>query len=201
VENRWIHALARYLAGKVNAYAHKDDAGLQKIVFGAEIFIINISKLIIIYALALILGTVWQTIIVHAAYMITKRYSFGLHALNSTVCTAVSCFMFVLTPLLLNELGMGNAAAALVFSAIIIILYRFAPADTKAWPLVGEKRREIMKRKAVLCGTALMVTAMLVPNGSVKLLLAMGAAYQCLAVLPLTYKILKRSVKNYEAYE
>ncbi|MCL1877862.1 MAG: accessory gene regulator B family protein, partial [Defluviitaleaceae bacterium] len=82
-----------------------------------------------------------------------------------------------------------------------LCLVLYAPADTKARPLIGKQLRDSFKRKAVFCGFLLMGVALLIPNGNVKFLLSVGAAYQTICILPLTYKILKRSVKNYEAYE
>jgi len=201
MENKLIHSAAVTLADKLNRYLRREGLELKKIVLGIEILIINITKFIIIYVLAIILGVVSQTLIVHTAFLLIKRYSFGLHALNSTVCTVVSCFMFVAVPLLLSEQGIGNYVVIVTFAGVIFILYRYAPADTKARPLLGKQIRMQLKVKAVTCGVILMAIALLVSSPSTKLLLALGAVYQSISILPTTYKLLKRSVKNYERYE
>ena len=87
------------------------------------------------------------------------------------------------------------------FGGIIVALYLYAPADTKAKPLVGINLRKKLKKKAVICGVTLMIIALIVPDNSLKLLLALGSMSQCVAILPITYKILKRSERNYEKYE
>ena len=201
MENRLIHSAALFLSCKLNRYAGKGGLELKKMIYGMEVFLINASKLIIIYLLAAVLGTFVQTLIINAAYIMIKRYSFGLHALSSTVCTVVSCCMFAIIPWLLHGVGVGSAVIAAAFGLIIFCLWRYAPADTKARPLIGRRLRAHMRRKAIACGVALMIIALFVPDESVKLLLLMGAAYQTVSILPLSYKILKRSEKNYEAHE
>jgi len=201
MENKAIKSFAQYLALWLNRYINKEGLEFAKLMLGMEIFLINASKVIIIYSLALIFGTFPQTAIIHVAFILTKRHSFGLHALNSTVCTIVSCTMFVLTPWILSDAGIGNGIVLAAFALIISCQYLYAPADTKAWPLIGRKLRERMKRNAVACVAILMITALVIPSGNIKLLLTIGAAYQTIAILPLSYKILKRSEKNYEEYE
>ena len=201
MENEILRTAAKRLAGKMNRYTRKEGLELQKMELGMEIILINVSKLIIIYTLAAWLGVLWQTLTVHSAFILIKRYSFGLHALNSTVCTLISCLMFVVAPMMLNGVGISNVGVAAAFLVIISVLYRYAPADTKARPLIGTSLRALLKRKTVVCGLIVMAAALLVPNEAFKLLLVLGAAFQSISILPLTYKILKRSEKNYEAYE
>lgn len=167
------------------------------------IAIINVFKLVIVYALAAILGILAWTFTAHVAFVVVKRCSFGLHALNSTVCTLVSCTMFVLIPWLVSSfgLGIGNLSVVVVFTGIIMALALFAPADTKAKPLFGAKNRKRLKIKAVVSGVLVFAVALLIPNETAKLLLTLGAVYQSVSILPVTYKMLKRSENNYEQYE
>ena len=201
MQKRLSHNLAQSIAGRINHYAGKEGLEYTKMVFGLESFLINVSKLIIVYTFAILLGILPQTLITQGAFALLRRYSFGLHALKSTVCTIVSCCLFVFIPWLLPDAGIGNATVLAVFVPLIIIFYMYAPADTKARPLVGVQLRARMKKRAVICVVILMVAALIIPNSNVKLLMTLGAVYQCVSVLPLTYKILRRSEKNYEQYE
>lgn len=195
------HTMAQNLAGKMNHYTHKDELEVKKMAYSLETIFLTISKLVIIYLLAAILGVVTQTMVIHFAFGIVKHYSFGLHALSSAVCTVVSCVLLVIVPWALTDVGIGNGFVAITFSAVIFALYKYAPADTKARPLIGKAYRRKLKIKAVCCGVVLMTIALLVSSEPVKLLLTLGAVYQAVSILPITYKLLKRSVKNYEPYE
>ncbi|MCL2500974.1 MAG: accessory gene regulator B family protein [Defluviitaleaceae bacterium] len=201
MENRLIHAAAQGMAHKINAYIGKEGLELQKLVLGTEMLIINVSKLFILYLTAALMGILVHTLILHAAYILIKRYSFGLHALNATVCTVVTCVMFAIIPWFLRGIGINNMIISAAFTFFIVCLYLYAPADTKARPLVGVALRVRLKRNAVLCGIVLMGVALAISDPYIKFLLTLGAAYQCVAILPLTYKLFKRSEKNYENYE
>jgi len=201
MEGKLVRIVAVWLVGIINQHACKESSELTKMNLGMEVLLINVVKLVAIYSLAVIMGTLSLTLITHLSFVAVKRYSFGLHALNSTVCTLVSSVMFVLIPWALSDFGIKNLSVVLVFVGIIISLSFFAPADTKARPLIGVRNRKRLKIKAVISGIIVFLVALLIPNETVKLMLALGAVYQSIAILPLTYKLLGRSGKNYEKYE
>jgi len=201
MENELIRKSALGFAIRLNRYAGKDGLGFKKMVLGMEVLIINVTKLIIIYLLAAILGLILHTAIIHLAYVAIKRFSFGLHALNSTVCTIVSCTLFVAVPWGLQGVGISNTIALAIFTVIISCLYKYAPADTKARPLVGKTLRAKLRTKAVTCSIILLIITLMIPSNEIKLLITLGAVFQCVSILPITYKILKRSERNYETYE
>jgi accessory gene regulator B len=193
--------MAQSLARKMNRYTIKDELGVKKMAYSLEVIFLTISKLAVVYLLAIILDVVLQTMAVHFSFGFLKRYGFGLHALKSTVCTVMSCILFVLAPWALSGIGVGNGIVVIAFSVVIFNLYMHAPADTKACPLIGKNYRKKLKIKSVCSGVLLMVIALFIPNESIKLLLTLGAVFQGVSILPITYKILGRSERNYESYE
>ena len=193
--------VAQYLAEKLNCYVNKDGIALVKMILGIEVVIIHVIKIVIIYSLALLFGVLLQTLATHVAFFILKRYSLGVHSLSNFICTILSCSMFVLVPWIMNGIEISNLVAAVIFIPIIVLLYLFAPADTNARPLVGVLLRGRMKKKAVICGILLAITTLLLPEYSLNFFVVSGAVYQCITILPITYKILKRSERNYERYE
>ena len=203
MEGKLTRNLSFWIAERMNRYTRKEGTSLTKMTIGIEIVLINIIKLTIIYTLAGALGILPQTLAIQVSFAMLKRFSFGLHSLSSTVCTLVSCFLFVLIPWAASTfgIGIGNPGTAVIFVGIILALYLYAPADTKARPLVGAKTRAKLKRLAVIYGAILMISALLMPNETIKLLITAGAAIQAISILPVTYKLLKRTERNYEKYE
>ena len=199
--NKLLRAAANKIAIRLNSYSNVEGLEFTKMVIGIEAFIINVVKLLIIYLLAAILGVIPSTLVIHGAFALIKRYSLGLHALSVTMCAVVSCLLLVIVPWLLQGVTINNIVVVSAFAPIMFSLYLFAPADTKARPLIGKKLRTSHKRKTLICGALLLGITLLIPNESVKFLLTLGAVYQVIAILPLTYKILKRSEKNYEKFE
>lgn len=196
-----LHSAALLLAKRLNQHTNREGLDFLKLTLGIETFMINLSKLIVVYTLSAVLGIVLQTLTVHLGFLLIKRYSFGLHALNSTVCTVVSVCLFVVVPYVLSGLYITNDVLIPVSVCILFILYMYAPADTKRRPLFGKENRALLKKKAMVCGIILVCVALFIPNGHIKFLIMLGAVYQALMLLPVTYTILKRSGKNYEAYE
>lgn len=194
-------SVAQSLAQWINGYAGKDELALKKMAYSLEVILLAVSKYIVVYSLAFFIGVFLQTLLINFAFGFIKRYSFGLHARNSIVCTTMCCILFVVIPWGITGVGIGNYIVLPIFFVIIFALYKYAPADTKAYPIVGVQRRYKLKKQAVCSGITLMVIALLVPDEAMKLLLSLGAGFQIVTILPLTYKILKRSVRNYETYE
>lgn len=178
-----------------------DEEGYLKVKYGLEIILINTMKFIAVYGVALLLGIVWQTITVHLAYLMIRRYSFGLHATKSWICTVVSVSMFDLIPYFAKELLLNNWIVLGVFIFVLLNVFFFAPADTESLPLIGKDNRKKLKRKAMVCTLLLMGIALLVPIAEMKVLIMLGALYQVVSINPLVYKILNRRYHNYESYE
>ena len=173
----------------------------KKMVFNLEIFIINITKTLIIYGCSLIFGNILHTLMMHLSFIATKRFSYGLHAKNSTVCTLYSIGVFVFLPFVAGNITINSYLAYFVFIIIIALHALYAPADTQAMPLLGAKKRALLKKRSVIAVIVLMALTSIISDPVIKTLILMGSVCQTLNILPITYKILGRSVKNYEKYE
>ena len=196
-----IRNAAHALAERLGHALQSDKLVFKKFTVGIERILMSVSKLLIIYALSLLLGVFVQTVIIQFSFSLLKRYSLGLHALSNTVCTVVSCLLFVIIPWVLTGFELTNIGTVIAFIPVMSCLYLYAPADTKARPLIGAQLRTRFKQKAMVCGIIILMAALVIPNERVKLLVTIGAVYQVITILPLTYKILKRSERNYENYE
>lgn len=178
-----------------------DEEGYLKVKYGLEIILINTMKFIAVYGVALLIGMLWQTITIHVSYMLIRRYSFGLHASKSWVCTFLSIGMFNIIPYLTQTVVLNNWIVLVISMFILLNVILFAPADTESLPLVGRENRKKLKRKAIACTLLLTGIALLVPIAEMKVLIMIGALYQVVSINPLVYKILNRRYHNYESYE
>lgn len=196
-----LHGLAVSLTNALNRHANKEGIELQKMVFGMEIILHNIPKLVIMLTAALILGILPQTLATWLPFAIIRRYAGGLHAKNSITCLAMTLFMFVFLPFVAQGVFINALTLILFFVAISIVLYMYAPADTAAQPIIGKAKRLARKKKAmVACGLILILTLMFQLE-AFYVLVTIGVIYAVMAILPYTYKILGRRMNNYEDYE
>ncbi|MBD3920879.1 accessory gene regulator B family protein [Paenibacillus sp. PR3] len=193
--------IATRCAAWLSTQNNGDRIAYLKMKLGIEMLLINLTKTLIIYGISLVCHLFLQTLIVHGAFYAIRRYAFGLHARNSVNCTLVSILMFVGTPLIGSYINLSKLTViglGLLFAAL---LYRYAPADTDKFPLIGADRRRKLRRSSAATSMILTLIAILIPSSTVTTLLMLGVALQIITILPITYKLLKRSVRNYEKYE
>jgi len=196
-----IESLASRMALWMNREREGDHIDYLKMKLGIETILTNLSKAVIVYGVAAILGLFLQTLILHLAYAVVRRYSYGLHANSSTVCSIVSIVLFIGTPVLSQYIPFTHLMVVGCGLLFIVLLYRYAPADTDKSPILGAERRRALRNKSVVACAVITGIALLYPDPFIKSLLMLGMAIQIVMILPLTYKLLKRSVKNYEQYE
>lgn len=170
------------------------------IKYGLEILMINLSKLAIIYGIALITKQIIPTLIVHLSYLLLRRYSFGLHARSSTVCTIYSIFLFNVIPYFVQQINLTLPPTIFVSCFIFICILLYAPADTENNPLIGSVHRKKLRIKSVICCILLLAIMLFIPDPQIKILILLGGLYQAISILPVTYKFLKRRYNNYEYF-
>ena len=196
-----LHSIAVSWVGCLNRYVKKEGTDLQKMVLGMEIFLHNIPKLVLMVFVAYLVGILPQSLLAWLSFAIVRRYASGLHASNSIVCMLMTLVMFVAVPYVIQDTYMSVWILLLTFAIIGLGLYRYAPADTLAQPIIGQRKRARLKRGALTASLFLLISALVLNNGAFNAMIVSGALYALVAVLPLTYKILGRSMNNYEKYE
>ncbi|MCR3758932.1 accessory gene regulator B family protein [Clostridium felsineum] len=197
----FVEKLSQDVAIKLNKHLKKEGIELVKLKFGLEVIFINIFKLIILFLVAYYCKLLKETVIMLVVFGCLRSNAFGLHAKNSIVCTLMSLLMFVLGGYLSRYLMFNNYIVVISFCIVILFLLKYAPGDTEAHPLVGEKLRNRLKKNAVIIGVLLMVVALIVPDKEIKTCIILSGFYETISILPITYKILKRRYKNYYEFE
>jgi accessory gene regulator B len=179
----------------------KDSKKYLKVVYGTEAMIMNVSKLIILLVITLLIGSFVQTLAVLVGFNIIRHWAFGLHASSGIGCTVGSILLFVGMPFLLRGFEINNLIVTAVFALIIVLLWFYAPADTASRPLVGKKTRKKFKKLTIISAVLLLAVLLFISDGNIKAMVTLGAVYEAISILPLTYKILQKSMNNYRKYE
>lgn len=196
-----MEKLADIITLRVNKVIQKDGIELQKIRLGIEIFLINISKFIIIFLISIKLNLIFETTIMTIVLGLVRSKAFGLHAKNSLVCTITSLTLYLAGGYVSKIAIIDKYIIVMVFLFIIAALYMYAPADTEYHPLIGQALRNDLKKKAVITGVILMIIALISPYSVITNLITLASFYEVLSILPITYKIFDRRYNNYEQYE
>jgi accessory gene regulator B len=195
------HRAAVKIADKLNQYAPKEGLAYKKVILGTELFLINIFKAIAVFVIAAYLGVVFQALLVLLGFNILRRTAAGIHAETSIGCTLTSIMLAVLIPYFTWGMSVPRPAIAAIFALIFAAMWRYAPMDTKARPLIGAEKRKKLKRKSII--TCLLLGAALTANpiAEISLMVTLGAMYSTILILPLTYKLFNRETENYEKFE
>ena len=196
------YSLSVALTHKINQHVQREGKDLQKMLLGMQILLHNIPKMILIITVSYFLGILPQTLITWFSFAIIRSYASGLHANNGITCAIMSLIMFVAIPYSLQGIYIINAAALVLFFVIAMFgLYKYAPADTAARPIIGKNKRVRLKKRALAASIVLLVIALLFLNENHYVLVTTGVSYALICILPITYKLMKRSMNNYEQHE
>lgn len=164
--------------------------------YGIQIYYFNISKLIIIVAIALLLGVFKEACISFAAMAVLRSCAYGFHADSFWVCLVISSAnIFGITYLSMTEMPLY------VKMIIIIVSYAlfaaFVPADTENRPLPdANKRRKLKLKGLALCTLYTVLSFILPPYLANALILSM--LFIGFDSSPILYKIFRKEYNNYE---
>ena len=195
------HRMAVKAADTLNKYVPKEGVAYHKVVLGAEVWIMNISKMSIIFTIAWFLDVLFPALLIMGGFFALRRTAFGVHALTSTGCTITSLVLMVAVPYFTWGFSVHRMVVVAVFALIFIAMWQYAPMDTAARPLVGANKRKRLKRQSIIACLVMAVVLVINPFSEITFMLMIGAMYSAVLILPITYKVLKREIANYERYE
>ncbi len=196
-----MEKVATGVTRKINKHLNKEGIELKKMQLGMEVLLINISKFIIIFSLAYILGLLKEAIFMSLIFGSLRKNAFGLHAENSIVCTSTTSLIFLGGPYISSYMQINNYMVVIIFAILNLLIYIYSPADTEKHPILGKKLRAKLKKKAVITGIILMIITLMCTSYIIKSMIIIAVTAEVITILPITYKILNRGYKNYEKFQ
>lgn len=197
--------LYNYLANKIIIFFEKKLEltcfEKEKLYFGILTLIINIVKTSLILCISFILGSLKEVTIIMLIFFILRLTAAGLHAKSSLVCTLTTLFVYVGGAYLSVNLPVNSIITFIICIILALLLYKYSPADTENRPLLDKKIRKKLKIKTLITSLLLLIINFIFWNNKLLNLTMLAMLFQTISILPLTYKLLKRSYNNYEKYE
>lgn len=181
-------------------YPDYDEEKLEVIAYGLESLYITITKTIVIFSIALILGIIKEVFLILVFYNIIRTTAFGMHAKKSSHCYIISIIMFIGMGFICKYIGI-NLYIKLVlvaFSYITMILY--APADTYKRPLINAKKRKNYKIITIINSLIYISLIIIFRDKSISNYLTMGLLDASLMIHPLTYRMFQLPYNNHKKY-
>lgn len=177
-----------------------DQVKLDEVEYGLISIYILITKLIVIFILASVIGIFKEVLIFSVIYSIIRTPSFGIHASKSWICLIVSSILFLGIPYICLTTNMSLELKFLLGSIGTIFIFKNSPADTHKRPIVNPTRRKVYKGISALIAISFTLIAICINNEFVSNCLILALITQCVVISPLTYKLFKMPYNNYKNY-
>lgn len=183
-----------------NYHPEYDDIKMDEMRYGLEGFYLTITKSIVIFTIAILLHIFWEMILMLIFFNILRKSGFGLHASKSWICLTSSTAVFILLPFLAKYIVIPIYIKLILGILAIMLIYRYAPADTVKHPLIHADRRKRYKYITTINCTILVAILLLIKNETLSNLILFGIYNEIALILPITYKIFHLSYDNYKNY-
>lgn len=176
------------------------DEEIEIISYGLEAIYLTITKLIIIFSLAYLLGVFKEMILLLITYNIIRSQAFGIHASKSIYCLISSLIVFIGGAFICKYIIFPTWVSIILSLICVVCLILYAPADTYKRPLVNTKKRKKFKFISSFLGMVYTIIIMFFYNSSIVNYFLLGMIDATIMILPLTYKIFKLPYNNYKNY-
>lgn len=176
----------------------------EVIKYGMQLIIGEIPKIILLFAVAFVLGIGWLTVFAFIAILPYKSATGGFH-LKSHVGCIVGTFAFYCGAVWLSQNIVFNPeyvkyfviGAIWIFGACMVSKY--APADTINLPILSSKERKNKKVLSYVMLTATLIVAGVVRDNVLSNILLVEVFLQTLTITRVAYYLTKNEY-GYETY-
>lgn len=179
-------------------YCTYSDEEIEKLEYGLEGIYLTITKLIIIFITAALLGIVKEFITLIFLFNIIRYTGFGFHANKSYECLLFSAFCFLIIPIFFINVNLTKLIYILICLFCIFNYLLFAPADTIKRPLINKKKRIIRKIITIIIGITYFLVGLLLFNHWISSILLSALIIEAIVVNPITYYFFRQPYNNFK---
>lgn len=177
------------------------DEQIEIMEYGLEAVYLTVSKMIVIFSLAYLLGLFKEVMLLLITYNIIRSQAFGIHASKSIYCLISSIIMFVGGAIVCKYLSLPLWLMIVCSIICNICLFLYAPADTYKRPIVNVKKRRRFKFLSSLFGIIYTILIIVLRDYSIANYLLLGMIEVVIMILPITYKMFNLPYNNYKTYD
>ena len=177
-----------------------NDIKLAEIRYGLEAFYMLTTKLLVIFALAIVLGLFKELMLFMILYTPLRGLGFGFHANSSIECWLISVPCFIIIPFLAKTLSIPLYIIHIIILFSVISFLFFAPADSHKKPLINTRKRLIDKTILIVIGLIYLFLTIFIKNTLIINTLMFASLWQAICVNPLIYKLFNQPFNNYKTY-
>ena len=190
----------QYAMTNISNNTNYSEEKLEEIAYGLEAIYLTITKMVVLFAISIILGIVKDFLLVLIFYNLIRVNAFGIHASKSIHCLIMSFILFIGGALLCKYVNITQIIIISTSILSIICLLLCAPSDTHKRPLINKRKRNKYKMLSVLAGIIYLILIIVLKDNSIVNYIWLGLIEATLMILPVTYKIFNQPYNNYKTY-
>lgn len=200
-----IDKFCSYLTSKIRKQMPEiDDERAEVILYGIQLIVGEIPKMLFMFALGILLGLWWQTLLAFFLILPYKVCSGGFHLKTHLGCFLCTNIVYCGNAFLSTIWSFSNdiskyitIGATWIFGMMMISLY--APADTENLPILTKKERRTKKILSYIFLTVNIIVAIIIPNKIIANIIIIGTIIQTISITRIAYIITKNKY-GYEEY-
>lgn len=200
-----VDNICKYLMKKIeNQILDINEERKEVIMYGLELIIGEIPKLILLILLAFILRIGLLVIFAYVSMLPYKAMAGGFHLKSHIGCTLGTFIVYFGNVLLSKYLIIQPdyiryivLIITWIFSMIMISLY--APADTVNLPILRKKERRLKKVLSYIFMTLTLIASLLIHDSTISNILLFNVIIESISISKLAYKLTKNEY-GYKVY-
>lgn len=176
-----------------------DEDAIEVLYYGLDVLVLNGVKLAVVFLIAWLLGLLLPTLICFIGFCSLRTFAFGVHSGSSFVCTFATVVAFIGAAFIAIQIPSSLYLVGVPFMCLVL-LFRYAPADTEARPIPSVTQRKQLKSKSVLSYLVVLVAGLILLKGSLLHALLLGQLLECICITPIIYQWTGKGYRNYEQF-
>lgn len=172
--------------------------------FGVRLIFGELPKILILFIIGFLLNMGSQTLLLFFLIAPYRSFTGGIHLKTHLGCMITTSILYLLPIILSKYILISNKnilyiLAGLITIFSIIIIARYAPADTENIPILSKKEIKSKKIKSYIALVILLSIIIFNPYEQFSYMIIYAMFLQNLTVLPISYK-LANNKHGYEVY-
>lgn len=199
-----IDKFCNFLTSKIKENVENIDEEKELIInFGVKLIFGELPKIIILFIMGFTIGIGWYTLILFFLLAPYRSFTGGFHLKTHLGCMITTSILYLIPIILAKFISIPQnflyLSVILIGILSIILITKYAPADTENIPILSIKERKSKKIKAYIALAVLLIISVLSPDKIISWMLIYGIFLQNLTILPISYKLTKNK-HGYEVY-
>ena len=201
-----IDKFCGYLTNKIRmSMPDVDDERAEVIQYGLQIMIGEVPKFFIMAGIAWVLNLLELTIICFALMLPYRMYSGGFHLKTHIGCIIGTSLMYTGNAFISRYIYM-NINQKILFGILLwifslIMIYKYAPADTEDVPVISKKERKKRRNISYIIVTIMIVVGIFIKFNIISNILLIGTLLQTLSITRLAYNITNNKYGHEEYFK